>query len=345
MDLLILTRKLFYSARCMMEGSVIARPFVKAALFTQVLKTSVALSIIEVCPNNVNIEDFVIHLHNVHESFENYRHACFYQSEKIRNSTQTRVLNFGVDNSESLREILSHLCKNVTSTRIGFLGLLISNNQFSENLLLPGLTFAFQALAWTNKCSESLEELDLLHQASVLHNEANDSMKVAAELIAKLDLAEQPTTDSANCIAAILDLTCNNQEDIYFCWLRPLKTLFSVYVRCILHDEDLHIPNFANFLCRHLLIRYCKLFRNLNPEMDFANESIARIYSLLTPLLCLYKRKLEMSKELIETTQRSIETIQRLDFKKTDELVLSNGAIGLLNDLKTKLQRLQDIPN
>nr|CDS29459.1 hypothetical protein HmN_000232600 [Hymenolepis microstoma] len=95
----------------------------------------------------------------------------------------------------------------VASTRIGFRGLLDTLDSVTECLIVPGITLVFQSLIWVNTCGEILEEIDLLRNAAQLHKEANDTMKLAGELSAKLDINEQSTTEIGKFIAATLELT------------------------------------------------------------------------------------------------------------------------------------------
>lgn len=336
-----------------MEYTNTASSFIKAALFTQVLKTSVALSIIKDCPTNWNVDDFVNQLQNAHEFYEIYKEKSYYQANRLKTSLKpslrefTQIINSDEDdNFEILKETLSRLSTSVASTRIGFRGLLDALDLITESLVVPGITHVFQSLAWTKVCGEILEENGLLHQVAQLHKEANDTMKLAGEVSARLDLNEQSTTEIGKFIATIFDLICNvKQDDIYFCWLRPMKTFLSAYIRSFQKNEDLHFPNLVNFLCRHLLIRCCKILTDAGEEINFVNESFPRLYSIAYPLLNCYKRKIEMGKDLIETIRETVDTIQRLEFTNSGELSLSNGSIGLLNTLKIKFQSLLDLPS
>ncbi|VDO03458.1 unnamed protein product [Rodentolepis nana] len=95
----------------------------------------------------------------------------------------------------------------VASTRIGFRGLLDTSDSITECLIVPGITLVFQSLVWTTTCGETQEETDLLRNAAQLHKEANDAMRLAGELSAKLDLNEQSTSEIGKFIAATLELT------------------------------------------------------------------------------------------------------------------------------------------
>ncbi|KAM3173338.1 hypothetical protein ACTXT7_012698 [Hymenolepis weldensis] len=336
-----------------MEYTNTASSFIKAALFTQVLKTSVALSIIKDCPANWNVEDFVNQLQNSHEFYEIYKDKSYYQANRLKTSLPpsfgefTQIINSDeVEKFEILKGILSQVSTSVASTRIGFRGLLDALDSITESIVVPGITHVFQSLVWANVCGEILEENGLLHQVAQLHREANDTMKLAGEVSAKLDINEQSTAEIGKFIATIFDLICNvKRDDIYFCWLRPLKTLLSAYIRSFQKNEDLRFPNLVNFLCRHLLICCRKILTDAGDEIDFVNESFPRLYSIACPLLDCYKRKLEMGKDLVETIRETVDTIQHLDFTKGGELSLSSGSIGLLNTLKFKFQSLLDLPS
>lgn len=336
----------------MMDDSNTANAFLKAALFTQVLKTSVALSVFKSCPPGHNVENFVHGLQNAHAFYEVYRDKSFYHANQLKASVPldfeeiSRSISYSEkkDDYDCLKDCLSRFDTGITSIRIGLRGLLDTSTAITENFILPGATFVFQSLSWVATYNEVLEEVNLLNQAALLDEKANDVLKIAGEISAKLDAAEQPTTEIMHFMVSILDLTCIvKQDDIYLGWLPPTKNFLISYIRAIQKNEGFKVPYLANSLCKHLLNRCCGILGGTVKDSALINESFSRIHSLLCPLLNAHQRKVQIGADLIETIIKTNGVIEGSQFIKNGESQLSNGSIGLLNVLKNKLQFLVNL--
>ncbi|KAM7533251.1 hypothetical protein Aperf_G00000120242 [Anoplocephala perfoliata] len=335
-----------------MDDPITVNSFLKAALFTQVLKTSVALSVLKDCPPGLNVADFVNELQNAHAFYEVYRDKSFYHSNQLKTcfplDFEEIVHPIGIaekqNDCDCLADCLSQLRMGISSISIGLRGMLDSNSMIAESFILPGVTFTFQSLIWVATYSEALEEAGLLNQVSLLYEEANEVVKKAGEISAKLDVSEHSTEETVRLMMSILDLICNvKQDDIYFGWFRPIRNFLTSYTRAVQNNDAFGAPHIANSLSKYLLKRCCDILIEKAENSASVNESFPRIYSLLYPLLNAHQHKVQVGANLAVIITRCISVIEDSQIVKNDEFRFSNGTMGLLNVLKNKLHCLTNL--
>lgn len=335
-----------------------ADAFLKAALFAQVLKTSVAISIAKSCPNNTLADDFSKELQRCYYACEKQKELIFYRSNYIWSNNFVECdkksnvcTNFYLETEHFLPERLMQIETQVNSVYIGLRGLLMTNDKITEKHIVPGLNFLLDILISIDSSDDKLNVTDLGNQVSKLHDLICGTFKTLGELIGKLELEELEMSNIKESITKILCAICNMKG---VCSLSlvilPVKFLITSYLTYKETKSKLVImPHMAISWSKCLLdyLSYLLHLPNTGADSypDSLNESLARIYAFLIPLLNNFKQKMHISQDLIEAISRAHSIIQRVEVECANYTWLSNGSLGLLHSIKRKLQCLEDLPN
>ncbi|KAH9278062.1 hypothetical protein ECG_09781 [Echinococcus granulosus] len=342
-----------------LSGGFVTDPFLKSVLFTQVFKASVALSILHACPTHLEADDFTKRLRMSHRFYQRYKDRSFYHANQVKlslvddfNATNYHIGPYNCELSlDSQESVLSQLTANVISIRVGFRGLLETKDPIREKYIVPGLFILVKTLFWMDKCCVELKETSLLNQVARLHAEASDAFKVTGEIVAKLDTEELSTAEVFRCFAFMLSSAFSVKEGgCSNCWIYPVKSFVKSYLRFTYENaDDVGTLCTANSLTEHLLNHISRLLQlsheDSRLQTQCLNESFARVYSLAMPLLSGFRRKSHISRSLIDAVSETTNIIRQIKVCKTEDTWLSNGSLVLLQSIKSKLQRLNDLYN
>lgn len=347
----------FSSAMCDSNLRFSTNPFLKSVLFAQVFKASVALSILHTCPTHLKEDEFTIQLQKANRFYERYKDRLFYHANQIvlpwvdnLSGTECQVSLYGYEPALNFHEgALSQLITNVASTRVGFRGLLEAKGPIHEKHIVPGLLTLVKALSWMDKFRVNLKGKSLLNQLALLHAETSDAFRVTGEIVAKLDTEELSTVEIARCFPFILSSACSVKgEGRSGCWIYPVRSFVGWYWRFVYENADCaRTLHFANSLAKHLLNRIFQLLELSNEDSRLQtqslNESFARLYALTMPALRGFRRRSNISRNLMDTVSETNDIIRQIKVDRKEYTWLSNGSLILLQSMKSKLQHLNSL--
>lgn len=336
------------------------RTLLRATLFAQIFKISTALSIIKLCPKDVDIVDFSIALQKEHKNYNRLKDDLYYQSSKLRLFSACNTTGFshiedptyfanGVSSQLTDMEKMSKWSSSVSSIRVGLTGLLRRECiDFRDDPITPLLYMLFQISLSVATFSNS-HTTDLVYEHSSIIRDIRYCFSLTGKLGALSEMRKTPKTALASNLKGVISVMCIPRDvNRYDIWLPLVSTFLTSYTRSLRENiEEIGRPVIANTLTDSLLNLLTKRLRaslkDSNARPHQINEAFARIYTFLIILLGCFQRRDQFEKNLLQRTMSTLKEINNIDLDMlTRDTFLNNGSLGLLQTIKNKIHGITE---